>query len=145
VRPVGSSQEGFTLLEVLVALAVVAFALAALWKGLAQGIAVTQGLPDRVVARWVAQNRLVLRQARHDWPDTRAYSGSQEMAGREWFWQEQVEATEEERMRRVTVRVGTNEEDPSLVSLEGYLYRPQPSGQAAGQGSGQGNAQGGGG
>lgn len=132
-------QGGFTLVEVLAALAVVAFAVAALWKGLSQGIAVTEGLPERVVARWVAQNRLVLRQARGDWPDTRSFSGSVEMAGREWFWTEQVAATEEERMRRVTVRVGRDEEDPGLVTLEGYLHRPRPA-----PGSGAEGARGGG-
>ena len=121
-------QAGFTLLEVLAALAIVAFGLAALWKGLGQGIAVTQSLPDRVMARWVAQNRLVLRQARGDWPDTRTHDGETEMGGRTWFWEEQVTSTDSERLRRVTVTVGTEEDDPSLVSLEGYVYRgPNPS------------------
>ncbi|HKJ71060.1 MAG TPA: type II secretion system minor pseudopilin GspI [Gammaproteobacteria bacterium] len=130
-------ERGFTLLEVLAALAVVAFAVAALWKGLGQGIQVTQGLPERVVARWVAQNRLVLLQARGDWPEPRSYSGSEEMAGRRWFWSEQVSTTDEERLRRVTVRVGTDKEDPSLASMEGYLLHrapPQPVGEGDGSG-----------
>jgi general secretion pathway protein I len=132
----GQGQAGFTLLEVLAALAVVAFGLAALWKGLGQGIAVTQGLPDRVMARWVAENRLVLRQARGEWPETRTYDGQTEMGGRQWFWQEQVTATDAEQLRRVTVTVGTQEDDPSLVSLEGYLRDPGAGGgQADGQGA----------
>jgi len=130
VKPRPRGQAGFTLLEVLAALAIVAFGLAALWKGLGQGIAVTQSLPDRVMARWVAQNRLVLRQARGDWPDTRTHDGKTEMGGRTWYWEEQVTSTDSERLRRVTVTVGIEEEDPNLVSLEGYVYRGRgPAGE----------------
>ena len=119
-------QDGFTLVEVLAALAVVAFALAALWKGLGQGLSVSQGLPERLVARWVAENRLVLRQARNDWPETRTTEGSTRMAGREWFWEEQVRTTEEARLRRVTIRVGTDPEQRTLITVEGFLKDPSP-------------------
>ncbi len=123
-------QSGFTLVEVLAALAVVAFALAALWKGLGQGVAVSQGLPDRLVARWVAQNRLVLRQARGDWPEPKEFEGSAGMADREWFWVEQVAETDEPSLRRVTIRVGGDEDDPGLVTLEGFLRQPVAPGSS---------------
>ncbi len=42
--------EGFSLIEVVVALAVVALALAALWQGLNQAIVVTQEVPQRITA-----------------------------------------------------------------------------------------------
>lgn len=115
---------GFTLLEVLVALAVTALAIAALWKALSQGLVVAQGLPERSAARWVAHNRIVLRQAAGEWPAPRAYRGSAEMGGREWHWEEQVSATEEPRLRRLTVKVGRAPEAPSLATLEGFLRHP---------------------
>ena len=59
------ADNGFTLLEVLVALAVLVLALAALWNVLRQGIAVADALPDRVLAHRVAHNRVVLHQATH--------------------------------------------------------------------------------
>lgn len=117
--------RGFTLVEVLAALAVVAFALAALWKGLGQGIAVTQGLPERLVARWVAENRLVLRQARGEWPEARTYEGTTRMGGREWAWEEQIRTTDEEALRRVTIQVGPEGGEGSQVTVEGFLRRPQ--------------------
>ncbi|MEX2353126.1 MAG: type II secretion system minor pseudopilin GspI [Gammaproteobacteria bacterium] len=117
------SIKGFTLLEVLVALAVTAIAMGALWKGLSQGIMVSQGLPERTMARWVAQNRLVLRQAMDEWPDARSYTGSTSMGGQDWLWEEQITTTEEVRIRRVVVTVGT-EDTPLLFTLEGYLQRP---------------------
>jgi general secretion pathway protein I len=118
----GSSRAGFTLVEVLVALTVVAIAMGALWSGLSQGLAVNQGLPDRIMARWVAQNRLVLHQALGEWPETRSYTGTEEMGGRVWYWQELVSETPEENMRRITVSVGTSPDD-ILIRLEGYLHQ----------------------
>lgn len=115
---------GFTLLEVLVALAVTALAIAALGKALSQGIVVAQGLPERSAARWVAHNRIVLRQAAGEWPALRAYRGSAEMGGREWHWEEQVSATEEPRLRRLTVKVGRTPEALSVATLEGFLRQP---------------------
>jgi len=119
-----SRTRGFTLLEVLVALAIIAISMGALWKGLSQGIVVSQGLPDRVVARWVAQNRIVLRQAMAEWPDARTYTGTEQMDGRGWLWEEQVTVTEQAQMRRIVVTVGT-EDQPSLFTLEGYLQQPR--------------------
>lgn len=124
-------RKGFTLVEVLAALAVVAFALAALWKGLGQGITVSQGLPDRLMARWVADNRLVLRQARGEWPDTRTFEGTTRMGGRKWAWEEEVRSTDEEGLRRVTVRVRPEgEEGASQVTLEGFLRKPRATDEA---------------
>lgn len=115
---------GFTLLEVLVALAVTAFAIAALGKALSQGIVVAQGLPERSAARWVAHNRIVLRQAAGEWPALQVYRGSAEMGGREWHWEEQVSATEEPRLRRLTVKVGRTPDALSVATLEGFLRQP---------------------
>lgn len=122
-----SQVGGFTLVEVLVALAVVAIALAALWKGLGQGIALSRDLPERLMARWVAQNRLALRQVRGDWPDTRTFEGSERIGGRTWYWREEVASTREERLRRITVQVGPAKDDREQVTLEGFVEKPNPS------------------
>jgi len=117
-------HHGFTLLEILVALAVMVIAMTALWKGLSQGIAVSQGLPDRVVARWIAQNRITLRQAMGEWPDPRTYTGSEQMGGQTWYWQEKVATTEQTQMRSIEVSVGP-EADKPLTSLQGFLHKPE--------------------
>ena len=124
IAPLRQRQTGFTLLEVLVALAVMVIAMTALWKGLAQGITVSQGMTDRVTARWVAQNRIVSRQVMGEWPDTREYSGTAKMGGRTWYWREQVATTGQSQMRSITVRVGVDE-DSTLISLQGFLQRPE--------------------
>lgn len=114
-------QAGFTLLEILVALAVMVIAMTALWKGLAQGIAVSQGLSDRIVARWIAQNRIVTRQVMGEWPDARTYDGTERMGGRTWYWREQIATTAQSQLRSIIVSVGASEDSP-LVSLQGLLH-----------------------
>lgn len=117
---------GFTLLETLFALAVMAIAMAALWKGLLQGQNVATELPDRIVARWVAQNRVISRQVMSEWPETRSYSGEDVMAGKDWYWEEIIASTTVADMRRITVNVG-RAEDEIIFTLEGYLQRSQPA------------------
>lgn len=114
--------SGFTLLETLIAMAVVAIAMAALWKGLGQGQMVSQALPERTMARWVAQNHVILKQVMAEWPEPGNNSGSANMGGRLWYWQEQITNTSEQDMKRITVRVGTSPEQMQ-VTLEGYLHR----------------------
>lgn len=105
-------------------MALVAIGLAALWKVLAQGVAVTDALPDRVVARWVAHNRVVTRQAGGHWPEPRVYRGSERVAGTTWHWEEEVGTTSEPRLRRITVRVGASPDALTLATLVGFIREP---------------------
>jgi len=51
-------QNGFTLIETLVALAVLAVGSVTLLAGVERHVAATRGLSDRIVARWVAENAI---------------------------------------------------------------------------------------
>jgi general secretion pathway protein I len=129
--------------EVLVALAVVALAVAALMRGLGQGVRVAGDLPERLQARWVAENRLARHQLGDDWPAPDTYSGSVTMGGRQWYWREEVQETQQAGLRRISVSVGPEEEEPGLVTLDGFVSRmPEqislPSGVGSG-GSGSGD------
>ena len=119
------ADNGFTLQEVLVALAVLVLALAALWNVLSQGIAVADAFPDRVLAPWVAHNRVVLHQATHQWPDPQVYKGSAEMAGKIRCWEEEVSATSESLLRRITVKVGVSHGSLTLATQEGFIQQPE--------------------
>jgi general secretion pathway protein I len=117
-----AASRGFTLIEVLVALAVLAIALAAVMRAMAQAVDTTVSLREHAVALWVAQNRLTEHQMRQDWPAANTINGETEMGGEKWYWREQVSTTPEPKMRRVeiTVRRSPDSKD-ARAKLVGYL------------------------
>ena len=117
---------GFTLIEVMVALAVVALAVPALLFTMDQQIDGTAYLRDRSLAQIVASNRLAeLRLAlRGGQLSLRGSStGVEEMAGREWFWRVQSQGTEVPDFSRVEVQVRSVESDeaPTLYTLVAFI------------------------
>ena len=64
-------QKGFTLLETLVALAILAIAMGAIMRTSGAVIHHTDELRLRLISDWVAQNRLALHAARGDWIEVR--------------------------------------------------------------------------
>ena len=74
-------SRGFTLVEILVALAIVAIALTAGMRALAQAADSASALKARTLALWVAQNRLAAAQIATPWPALGSYRGERH-AGR---------------------------------------------------------------
>jgi general secretion pathway protein I len=115
---------GFTLIEVMIALAVLAIALAAVMRTVGQSIDLTVDLRDRNIALWVAQNRLLTHQLQRDWPSTDTTEGKAEMGGREWRWREQVSTTPEAKLRRIEIEVQGATGEERLARLVGFLQQP---------------------
>jgi general secretion pathway protein I len=86
---------GFTLIEVMVAVAIVAIALPALLFNIMGQLDNTGRLRDKAIAQWVASNRMA--QVRLANTTTGAIprgkvTGSDEMLGRKWYWQVEAKA-----------------------------------------------------
>ncbi|MFQ5994201.1 MAG: type II secretion system minor pseudopilin GspI [Acidiferrobacterales bacterium] len=116
--------RGFVLVEVLIALAILAIAMAAIIGAIAQSIDTTAALRDRNVAMWVAQDRLVFHRMRRDWPATRTTTGTREMAGYTWRWQQVVITTPVAELRRIEIEVREGERPDVLARLVGFLRDP---------------------
>ncbi len=121
LRPV---QRGFTLAEVLVALAILAIALAAVLGSTSQAIQTTIALRDRTQAMWLAQDRLTFLQLERAWPSPDTTTGETEASGRKWFWREQVSSTPQADMRKVEIDIRLDETKEVLAHLVGYLREP---------------------
>lgn len=119
--------HGFTLLEVLVALAVLAIALAALIKGIAGNMANAAQLRDMSMAHWVGMNVVAESRLIGSWKNGSEVRGEEEMGNHTWYWRARLVDTFDEDVRRLEVDVwGSEDRDVSpLVSLVAFMSRPQ--------------------
>ena len=118
--------EGFTLLEVMVAMTVLALTMGAVIKAVGGYTANQAYLRDRTLADWVARNVLVEQQVKDAWPSVGELKGTAEMGGREWRWIGTVSQTDEQELRRLDVRIRPIDAEDSepIAVLSGFLRRP---------------------
>lgn len=115
-------RKGFTLIEVLVALAIVSIALLSALRAAGQGTNNVGELRSRLLAGWVAENRLAEHRARADWLPLGIQRGTARQGGLDFAWREETIATPNVAFRRVDVRVYAGaEEAHSLAHLAGFI------------------------
>ena len=120
--------QGFTLLEVLIALAVLALAMGAVIKADSDYTSNQSYLRDRTLAMWVARNVLVEYQVKGEWLSVGERKGTRDMGNQEWRWLARISQTEEAELRRLDVEVypldSDDDENPVSV-LSGFLLQPE--------------------
>ena len=104
-RTLFKPRAGFTLLEVLVALAVVAIALAALVSAATGQIKIAERTRDKAIAGWVAANVLTDLKLREHFPEPGERTGEVAMANQRFSWRALVQTTVESDLRRIDLRV----------------------------------------
>lgn len=114
------NARGFTLLEVLVALAVVAIALGAGIKAAGSNIGNAAYLRDRTFAHWVAMNKLTEMETMKKFPAPGSTErGTMLMAGHEWHWKVETKVTkdfEPYEFGVATVEVRRGEDDEGTLA-----------------------------
>jgi len=119
------SCKGFTLLEVLVALTIIALALGALISTSGTHASSAGYLKQKTIAHWVAMNEITRLQVEKAWPGKGDTKGSTAMAGAEWYWTLTVNETEDDNSRQVEYRIYLDEDrEYNLTRLIGYLSKP---------------------
>lgn len=104
------SSPGFSLLEVLVALAIVTIGLFAALRAAGVGTEGVAEYRNRLLALWLAQNIVAERTARQDWPSPDVTSEEQSFAGRQFVVRQEVKTTPNPQFRRLDVSVSAREE-----------------------------------
>ena len=112
-------MRGFTLLEVLVAIAILAVALAASVRAVSSATDNTAELKLRLLANWVAQNRLAEHVAARGFPSTGENEGTSEQAALKFRWHESISETPNPRFRKIEIRVFSD--DRVLATLIGFV------------------------
>ena len=108
-----AESSGFTLVEVMVALAIVAIAVPALLFALFQQLDGTEYLRDRSIASWIATDRmseLRLVVAKQGAVPKSELLGETRLAERDWYWWIEQQATEIPGFIRVDVKVSLEAE-----------------------------------
>jgi len=122
LRDAGS--KGFTLLECLIALAILAVALMAGLRAAGTTTHSAYALRDHSLASWVAQNQLALLRAEQTWPALGRSEGEAVQAGRTFRWEQTVQPTPNPLFRRVEVLIFEADASAPLASLSGFVVRP---------------------
>lgn len=119
------SSRGFTLLELLVAMAIFATAGLAIMQTSSAHIRAVSQLEELTFAGYVANNQLQLAMLDPKWPPKEQSQGEVEMANRKWLWQQQVSKPGDEDLRLISVSVSLSEApEDILYQLQSYKGKP---------------------
>lgn len=121
--------RGFTLIEVMVALAIFVALALALDSTMSANVRGVSRFEEKTLAAWVASNKLVELQVYQQWPENGRQDDASEFAGREWFIQTEVAAGPLPDTRRVDISVGpqpegTMAEKHPVSTLTALLVKP---------------------
>lgn len=121
-----NKHKGFTLIEVMIALAIVATALPSFMTLVSSQLQGSGIIREKTQAYWIAEDQLTRLNLRHKLinqltlPDTE--NGVVDISGVEWFWEISSQSTEVETFKRIEVRVSlNNEKDNTLALLIGFM------------------------
>ena len=120
-----NQNKGFTLLEVLVALTIIAISLGALISTSGSQASNAAYLKQKTIAHWVAINEITQLQVEKKWLGKGDTRGSTNMAGFDWYWTRTVIETEDKNTRQVEFKLYTDESrENQITRLIGSLSRP---------------------
>lgn len=114
-------KHGFTLIEVLIALAIIAIALTALLKASSEDVSHTTKIKERTISHWVAMqgiNAIQLNLIPIHF--NQEISEVTTMLGERWYWRARVSPTDVPSMQLITITVSNSPSGPFTTPLYGF-------------------------
>jgi general secretion pathway protein I len=115
-------RRGFTLIEVLAALVIVALGMLGVIEAVTQTARNGTYLRDKTLAHWIAMNLITEQRLQSSPPEVTKSSDEVEFAGQRWRWTMVVTQTQVDSLRRMDISVRRAEapEDSSLTTVTGF-------------------------
>jgi general secretion pathway protein I len=123
-------ERGFTLLEVLIALAVISISLVAIAGEMINMLNTANTMQERTYASWIAHNKVTELRLANVIPEVSTSSGELEYANREWAWSAVVSESGVDNLFRVDVTISYPGGDPIMRPITGFIGEPVPPGQS---------------
>jgi general secretion pathway protein I len=120
---------GFTLIEAMVALAIVALGMIAVNMQLGRYAQSAIRTEEKTLASWIATNKITELSVQKTWPELGKDEEDVDFAGREWHCRIEVQKTPAENLRRVDVSVSlADRPDIVIDKVSGFIEPPLPAG-----------------
>jgi general secretion pathway protein I len=118
-------RNGFTLIEVLLALAVIAIALTALIKATAQSVSHTQQIKEKSISHWVAmQGVTAIQLGLVSIHPNQEITEVTKILGQRWYWRATLTPTPIKSTQKITITVSNKETGPFGSELIAFRYAP---------------------
>lgn len=120
-------QSGFTLMEVLIALAILGIGMLGVISTVGTSTSTALALKQRTFAHWVAMNEAARLRASLKWPDTGEQNGTAQLAKETWRWTADISKTVAPNLRRADISVALDAKpDATISTLTVFIGKPMP-------------------
>lgn len=130
VRNRSERTAGFTLVEVMVALAIAGLSLAAVAASISQMVDAGAAMQERTYASWIAQNKITELRLANVVPEVSQTNGELQYAALEWAWRATISETGVENLFRVEVAVSYAGSDDIIRTVTGFIGEPGVPGES---------------
>jgi len=121
---ISQQSFGFTLIEVLVALAIIATSIGAIISSSGSQAEQSLYLKQKSIAHWVALNEITELQINKTWPNLGKSEGDTAMANKNWYWTRTVKKTEDDNSREVEFEIFSDKKRfKNLTKLTAYIIK----------------------
>lgn len=115
--------KGMTLLEVLLALVVLAMSGLAAMQAASGAIGNQSYLQDKTIALWIASNQIAELKLEKQWPPERWITDTTEFAGNTWHYRYQTVATGDSNFKALDMEVSNEKEGKPYAYIRTYIAR----------------------